>query len=730
MSSVLGKLLADKPYSQLRQLADAAGADAASLDFARDERGGSGVGDNTEGNEMGADDSLFGRITSMAGLQAGWQRVLARSPMPGGDGMSVASYAAGADGRLALLSHNLRSGRYRPGPLRRFSIPKKHGDGTRQLGLLCVADRVVQSSALLCLTPLFEAEFESGSFGYRPGRSVKAAGERITSLYRQGFRWVVEADIIAYFDNVPHGPLQDDLAALLPDRRLQALMAQWLDMAGTGDRGLVQGAPISPLLANLYLDRLDEAVAARGAHIVRFADDFVILTKSREQAERQLHAITTLLRERGLELHLGKTRISDFDQGFAFLGRRFLKSFVLDDGDGLDADEWDEALLAAIPPDVGAIGADAIEGAIAAKERGEAIGGDDEPTISRQFRNHDMGAAKELPSRPVPVEDAMQLRKLSPRQRCLHLYGKGRKLDCRDYAFTVEENGAEIWLGGADRIDRIDIGPHADFSAAALRFALAKGTDVFFVDGHGMTQGRLNDAPGGRAALHLAQAAHIVDEGARLGLAREFVAGKIYNQRKVVQRWRYNAEKSLRAEAGNAARHQAIVAGIKTRLEQMRRLIEKAKRAEDMGALLGFEGAAAKIFLQIFRLALRGWSFGARKRRPAPDAVNAVLNWTAHLLAREVEVCLRRHGLHVGFGHLHRSEDGRASLVFDMVEEFRAPLVEAVTLVLFNTGELRADHFFEPPEKPGSVWIAPEGIKQVITRFEAMIAEERLAYGR
>ncbi len=219
---------------------------------------------------------LFDSICSVDGLRAGWDRVRLRSPLAGGDGVSVAQWGvakggAALEARLETLSASLIAGRYRPGPVRRFAVPKKHGGGTRTLGLPCVTDRVVQSAALIVLDPLFEAEFEDGSFGYRQGRSVKAAAERISALYRQGFHHVIEADILSYFDNVPHAALLDDLEAMLAEPPLIALFARWLDMAGLGDTGLLQGAPISPLLANLYLDRLDEAVAGHGAHIVRFA---------------------------------------------------------------------------------------------------------------------------------------------------------------------------------------------------------------------------------------------------------------------------------------------------------------------------------------------------------------------------------------------------------------------------------------------------------------------------
>lgn len=693
MSSVISKLLHDQSYRSLRQ----------------------STGPQPESPDDGAGHGrLFDSICSMQGLRAGWDRVAQRSPLAGGDGIDVAHWRGGLgesalEERLGLLSASLMSGSYRPGPVRRFVVPKKRGGGTRTLGLPCVADRVVQSAALIVLDPLFEAEFEESSFGYRHGRSVKAAAERISALYRQGFHHVVEADILSYFDNVPHGALLDDLEDLLPEPPLIALFSRWLDMAGLGNTGLLQGAPISPLLANLYLDRLDEAVADHGAHIVRFADDFVILTKSREAAERELTQVIALLRDRGLILNPAKTRINSFDHGFDFLGRRFLKGFILDGRGSADEEDWDAALADALPQEM-------------------TPGQEHSPHPARQFRNADLAVPVALPSSPIPQPSSARVRPIAPRQRALHLYGKGRRLNCRDNCFSVEEGGEEIWLCGADRLDRIDVGPNAEVSDAALRFALATNTLITFVDGRGMVQGRVEPEGVGRAALHRAQAHHAVDPALNLVLAKCFVAGKIANQRTICQRWRNNSLKSLRAGAGSPARHYVIAQGVEERLSRLAQLVRKAGAAPNIPALLGAEGEGSKIGLQILRLTLKGWTMDRRQRRPAPDAVNAVLNFLSYLLAREVEIAVRRRGLHSGFSHLHAVEDGRASLAFDLMEELRAPLVEAQALALFNTGALQPGHFFAPDEGNQRIWMTPEGSKKLIGWQEGIMEAERLVH--
>ncbi len=435
----------------------------------------------------------------------------------------------------------------------------------------------------------------------------------------------------------------------------------------------------------------------------------MILTKSRDAAEREMTRVIALLRERGLVLNPAKTRISDFDHGFDFLGRRFLKGFILDGSGSADEEDWDAALARALPQEL-------------------APGHEAAPHPARQFRNADLAEPAALPSRPAPPPAPERVRALAPRQRALHLYGKGRRLDCRDHCFSVEEAGEEIWLCGADRLDRIDIGPNAETTEAALRFALATDTLVNFVDGRGMVQGRVIPEGVGRAALHLAQARHAVDPVNNLVLARSFVAGKIANQRAVCQRWRNNSLKSLRTGAGAPARHQAITDGVEARLDRLGLLARTARVAKDIPALLGIEGQGSKISLQILRLALKGWTMTRRQRRPAPDAVNAVLNFLAHLLAREVEIAVRRHGLHGGFSHLHRIEDGRASLAFDLMEELRAPLVEAQALTLFNTGALQPGHFFAPHGGDQRIWMTPQGTAKLVQWHEDLMAVERLVH--
>lgn len=269
------------------------------------------------------------RLADLDLLWRAWARVRQNRGAPGGDGETIELFAADAMARIVRLQRELACGVYMPGPVRGVQVPKKSG-GMRQLAIPCVVDRVAQTAAAMLLQPVLEPEFEEESCGYRPGRSVAMAVRRVAALYRAGYRWVVDGDIDDFFDEVDHRRLLEDLARHVDDPRLLDLVRLWLSSFSDDGRGLPQGSPLSPLLANLYLDRVDEEIRSEGVRLVRYADDFLPLCRSRRRAEAALARIAALLAKRGLALDPEKTRIVDFERGFRFLGRLFVRSLVLE----------------------------------------------------------------------------------------------------------------------------------------------------------------------------------------------------------------------------------------------------------------------------------------------------------------------------------------------------------------------------------------------------------------
>ena len=276
--------------------------------------------------------SLIDKVYAPATLALAWGRVRANGGAAGVDGVSVERFAARSGEYLAELSQALRAGTYRPQPVRRVEIPK--GDGrTRPLGIPAVKDRIVQTAVKLVIEPIFEVGFLDGSYGFRPGRGCRDALREVDRLLKEGRTFVVDADLEGYFDSIPHDRLMEQVQARISDGRLLDLLRGWLGqdvMAGverwTPTGGTPQGAVISPLLANIYLHPLDELMAVRGYRMVRYADDFVVMCASREEADAALAAIRRWVDDNGLRLHPDKTHVGDCrvpGEGFDFLGYRF-----------------------------------------------------------------------------------------------------------------------------------------------------------------------------------------------------------------------------------------------------------------------------------------------------------------------------------------------------------------------------------------------------------------------
>lgn len=289
---------------------------------------------------------LFNEVTRLDNLAGAWEEVLENDSGPGSDGVTLEEFARDWEANLVELRRQVRGNSYRPAPLLRFTIPKRDGS-PRLLANLTVRDKVLQRAALRVLDDLFDRSFLDCSFAYRPGRSVQQAVERVVEARELGRLVVLDADIDDFFHSLDHHLLLRFLRETVDDEPLLRLIVTWLN-SGRPDPAWAAGTPlgavISPLLSNVYLHYLDLAMTgglprswgrpAEDWTYLRYADDFIVLCRSHEQAGLALKAVEETVSTLLLELEPAKTSITTFDRGFEYLGCTFVQDYFYFDRGG------------------------------------------------------------------------------------------------------------------------------------------------------------------------------------------------------------------------------------------------------------------------------------------------------------------------------------------------------------------------------------------------------------
>lgn len=274
---------------------------------------------------------LYDKVFAERNLMAAYQQVAKNKGAAGVDHVTTEEFGRQLPENLWQLSDALKDGTYQPQAIRRVHIPKPGTNETRPLGIPTVRDRIVQAAVVNVIEPIFERDFAEQSYGFRPKRGCKDALRRVDQLLKGGYVHVVDADLKGYFDSIPHAALMNRLQEKVADGSVLSLITSFLQAGILDDvtewtpaSGAPQGAVLSPLLSNIYLDPLDHLMVRQGFEMVRYADDFVILCRSASDAARALELVVQWVADNGLTLHPAKTRIVDSTcESFAFLGYEF-----------------------------------------------------------------------------------------------------------------------------------------------------------------------------------------------------------------------------------------------------------------------------------------------------------------------------------------------------------------------------------------------------------------------
>lgn len=639
--------------------------------------------------------TLLERASDPVNLEAARTELAHAGAAPGVDEIAKQEFLDSLTHDLPGLADALLRGNVEPTPLRGILIRERKPDTGREklrpLAIPSFRDRFLQRAVLSELGDTVEQLLEDASFAYRKGLSYRNAQRGVLEAQKDGFKFALDADIHSFFDEVDWERLRTHLAAYFDDDPIVDVLMQWVRTPVTFEgqriersRGLPQGAVVSPLLANFYLDALDEAIAAQGFRLVRYADDFVVLCKTEAETKRAHQVVTEELKKLGLALNEAKTKETSFEEGFTFLGALFCRSLVL------DADKHKKEVLAVLekmpqPLDPKAEAID-IGGWLSdfLAHRGEREEGAETPTEQIRWR------APVLPP--------------SPERSPVYVVSKGASLSGRKRGLFIEQDGQPPQMVAWEKISELVVLGGRYISSSVISRAMTARIPVAFHKWDGTPVGLvLPDRVRSPSPVTLLQWEWKRDEGKSLEIARSLIVAKLRNQRLFLHR---------RKEPG------ALSADLK-------RSMDEASRATSVDSLRGIEGQAAHLYFARWP----GWltpeigGYPGRISRGASDPVNVMLNLLYTQLFRLTHTTILSTGLDPYLGVLHDGKGRYAALAADFMEPFRF-LVDRIVLESVNHGSVQACDFIHNEKGFYKLMLKAEAVKNLIAAYEELFARE------
>jgi CRISPR-associated protein Cas1 len=599
------------------------------------------------------------------------------------DGVTPADASAEAEEVVRSIRHLLESGEYRPKTLRGIVLEKPHG-GLRALAVPTVADRCVQRAAVEILGPAIDTLLEDCSFAYRKGFSRTQAASAIQRAHDAGYRYVLDADIEGFFDAVAWDRLRAKLEALYPLDGIAGLIMEWVAAPVIYEgrtivrtQGLPQGSPISPLLANLFLDEFDEELLGRDYRLVRYADDFIVLCRDLSEAERARDDARAALEALGLRLHPDKTSVTSFDAGFSYLGYLFCRSTVVER----------KKMPHATSTPAGALEVGALSWlAQVPFKRAAAIAANGQC---------------EPPGRPetAPLQEVRPTHRFQANP--VYLSGYGTRVWKQGGRLVVEEQDGDKSEIALREISHVVMIGRVGMTMPALLALARHGIPVYACKRSGELDVPLvQQTPDWR--LWAAQGAKADDEKLCLDISRAIVQAKLHNSATLAVRF-------AMAEARSTA-------------SRIRLLERSCLNQPSLDGLRGLEGRGAALYFGMLRDSLpQEWGFKTRERHPPPDPVNALLSLGYTLLYNHVSSALEEAGMNPRIGFFHQPRGAYHALACDLQEEFRH-LVDALVWSLIRRREICPNDFDPSADGRYPCLLSTAARRHFIKSFEKRLA--------
>ena len=609
-------------------------------------------------------------------LWVAWELVRQRSRSAGVDGMTVELFAGVVAEQMRSLHKQLRSETYEASPAKGFYLAKKSG-GQRLVGISTVRDRILQRHLLQSIYPRLDRALSPATYAYRPGYSTHMAIERVMEVYRQPV-WVLKTDIQKFFDQICWSLLIHQLERLGLEPILLRLIEQQLK-AGVvvnsryirTNQGVLQGGVLSGALANLYLREFDERCLAAGLPLVRYGDDCLVVCPGWVEANRALSLMQGWLEESYLTLQPEKTQIFAPDESFTFLGYQFSAGIVE-------------------PPQRSLSGA--TEAAKPRKTGGKP------PKVCSIVRN-DRGGWQVSGNSDGYWREPMTT---------LYVTDQGAYVRVQHKQFQVffkEELKISVPV---NRVTHIVLFGCSNLSHGAVSLCLLHKIPVLYLSSKGRYFGQLQTTGQAQVGYLIYQVQRSFDQEFIVRQAGAIVLAKLHNSRVLLMRLNRRRKTEVATKA----------------ISDLAELIKLAALAESVEVLMGYEGQGASVYFPAFASLLKGeFEFEKRTRRPPTDPVNSLLSLGYTLLSQNLHSMVEVSGLHTHFGNLHVPRDNHAALVSDLIEEFRALVVDSLVAYLINS-KIFTPEDFTPPDERGGVYLHPDALKRFLKHWEERLLTE------